>query len=38
MAMQPLAGQGIIYEDEQMAKLPGYYTRGTLHFGNPITK
>jgi 2-oxoglutarate dehydrogenase E1 component len=27
-----VAGQGIIYEVLQMAKLPGYYTGGTLHF------
>jgi 2-oxoglutarate dehydrogenase E1 component len=27
-----VAGQGIIYEVLQMAKLNGYYTGGTLHF------
>lgn len=27
-----VAGQGIIYEVLQMAKLPGYYTGGTLHY------
>ena len=27
-----VAGQGIVYEVTQMAKLPGYYTGGTVHF------
>ena len=27
-----VAGQGIVYEVTQMAKLPGYQTGGTLHF------
>lgn len=27
-----VAGQGIVYEVTQMAKLAGYYTGGTLHF------
>ncbi|MBC9930657.1 2-oxoglutarate dehydrogenase E1 component [Chitinophaga qingshengii] len=27
-----VAGQGIVYEVEQMSKLKGYYTGGTIHF------
>lgn len=27
-----VAGQGIVYEVLQMAKLPGYYTGGTIHY------
>ena len=27
-----VAGQGIVYEVLQMAKLDGYYTGGTIHF------
>ena len=27
-----VAGQGIVYEVLQMAKLPGYFTGGTIHF------